>query len=88
MLPVNARAALVAAMLAITLIGAVWWRAPLPLNDRGWTAPGALEACWTFDESEGPVAVDSSSHRLDGRLSGVQTCDRNIRQCSERRWGV
>jgi len=68
-LTIDRGAAVIAAVLAAGLIAFVWWRAPLPLNDRGWSAPGTLEAHWTFDESEGRRAVDSSGHHLDGTFS-------------------
>jgi hypothetical protein len=65
----NRRTAAAAAALATLLV--LWARAqsPLPLNDRGSTAPGTLEGHWKFDERGGPLALDSSGHALDGRFS-------------------
>jgi len=39
-----------------------------PINTRGFTSPGALEAHWKLHESGGTNAVDSSGHGLDGRF--------------------
>jgi hypothetical protein len=43
-------------------------RAPLPLNSRGSTTHGTLEAHWTFDESAGSAVIDSSGHGHNGTL--------------------
>jgi hypothetical protein len=40
-----------------------------PVNPRGVSAPGRLEASWNLDESAGRVVQDSSGHGLAGRLS-------------------
>ena len=39
-----------------------------PINTRGFTSPGALEAHWKLDESGGTTAEDSSGHGLNGRF--------------------
>jgi uncharacterized membrane protein (UPF0136 family) len=69
LLTLNHRAAAVAVVLAAAVMILVWSRSPVPLNDRGWTASGTLEAHWKFDESEGRLAVDSSGHGLEGAFS-------------------
>jgi hypothetical protein len=61
--------ALTSAALAVVLILGVWALSGDPLNARGATSPGALEAHWRLDESRGRVASDSSGHHLDGMLS-------------------
>src|SRR5262245_44084031 len=38
-----------------------------PINARGFTSPGMLEAHWKLDESDGATAQDSSGHGLRGR---------------------
>ena len=65
-LKMDRRRALVAAALALILLPAARaWCGPRP-NPRGLSAPGVLEAHWTFDESHGSVAHDSSGHGLNG----------------------
>ena len=58
----------VAAALALLLILGVWKMSGNWSSDRGATTPGngTLEAYWTFDESSGRVALDSSGHSLNG----------------------
>ena len=58
----------VAAALALLLILGVWTMSGNWPSDRGTTTPGtgSLEAHWTFDESSGRVALDSSGHGLNG----------------------
>ena len=58
----------VAAVLALLLILGVWtisgnWPA---IEARTTPGTGTLEAHWTFDESNGRVALDSSGHGLNG----------------------
>jgi len=65
-LPLDHRAGIVAAALAGALLIVVWSRAPLPLNERGWTTPGTLEADWKFDGTQGGRAIDSSGHEHSG----------------------
>ena len=59
---VTKRIGTLAAALAALLILVVW------VSDRGTRTPGTgtLEAHWTFDESSGRVALDSSGHGLNG----------------------
>ena len=40
----------------------------LPVNARGATAPGRLEAHWTFDEGEDDGVLDASGNGLNGTL--------------------
>ena len=58
----------VAAALASLLILGVWTMSGNWAGDRSSTTPGSgtLEAHWTFDESSGRVALDSSGHGLNG----------------------
>jgi hypothetical protein len=58
----------VAAALALLLILGVWTISGNWAGDRSSTTPGSgtLEAHWTFDESGGRVALDSSGHGLNG----------------------
>ena len=58
----------VAAALALLLILGVWTISGNWPGDRSTTTPGTgtLEAHWTFDESGGRVALDSSGHGLNG----------------------
>lgn len=58
----------VAAALAFSLLLGVWTMSGSWPIDRGTTTPGSgnLEAHWTFDESGGRVALDSSGHGLNG----------------------
>lgn len=58
--------ALIAAMLAVVLVASVRATAGDALNGRGATSPGILEAHWTFDDSGGRTARDSSGNGLDG----------------------
>lgn len=39
-----------------------------PVNPRGVSQPGALEAAWSFDRPDGRVATDGSPNHLDGRF--------------------
>jgi Concanavalin A-like lectin/glucanases superfamily/VanZ like family len=39
-----------------------------PLNPRGLTQPGTLEASWQFDDAEGREVADASAHQVDGRF--------------------
>ncbi len=67
---INRWKALVAATVAFALILLVWAAAGPAPTTRGATSPGALEAYWKLDEAGGRVALDSSSHGLNGRFSG------------------
>jgi hypothetical protein len=64
---INRWKALLAATLAFVLVLGVWAKSGAPLNTRGVTSPGTLEAHWKLDESRGRVALDSSGHGLHGR---------------------
>ena len=59
----------VAASLSLLLILGVWKLSGE--GSRGTTTPGTatLEAHWTFDESSGRIAVDSSGHDLNGEYN-------------------
>ncbi|TPJ81055.1 LamG-like jellyroll fold domain-containing protein [Mesorhizobium sp. B2-6-2] len=48
----------------------IWGLVPAanPINTRGYTSPGTLEAHWKFDEPGGNTAGDSSGHGLNGRF--------------------
>ena len=58
----------VAAVLALLLILSVWTISGNWPSDRSLSTPGTgtLEAHWTFDESGGRIALDSSGHGLNG----------------------
>jgi hypothetical protein len=60
----RAAAAFGAAALLTTL---VWHMSGGPLNARGVTRPGALEAHWPLDGVTGRIARDSSGYHVDGR---------------------
>lgn len=64
--------AFAAAMLAFVLVLGVWATSGYPVSARGATAPGELEAHWTFDEPGGgrAAALDSSGHGLNGTFRG------------------
>jgi Concanavalin A-like lectin/glucanases superfamily/VanZ like family len=61
-----------AAVLALLLILGVWTMSGNWPGDRGATTrgTGSLEAHWTFDESGGGAALDSSGHDLNGAYHG------------------
>jgi VanZ family protein len=59
-----------AAVMAVAIILLDARRALPDSNPKGSTEAGVLEAHWTFDEPDGSRVVDSSSHRLDGRVVG------------------
>lgn len=70
--------ALVALLLALSLVVRVWTRRGDPITARGLTSPGTLEAYWKLDESSGAAVLDSSGHELLGtfhyepkRLAGL-----------------
>ena len=65
--------AVVAAMLACALILAERATSGYVPSSRGTTSPGTLEAHWKFDESGGPVAIDSSGHALNGSFRNEPT---------------
>ena len=69
-LPINRMTSLVAAALAILLAVGISITSGDPLNTRGATAPGTLEAEWRFDENNGRIALDSSGHNLNGAFHG------------------
>ena len=58
----------VAAVLGLLLILGVWKMSGNWPGDRGTptSGTGSLEAHWTFDESSGGIALDSSGHGLNG----------------------
>jgi hypothetical protein len=60
--------AIMAAAVALVVIAGVARLAGDPINGRGLTAPGALEAWWKFDDPGGLVAIDYSGHGLNGTL--------------------
>ena len=68
-LAVTQRKSQIAALIAITVILAVWLTPANPPSARGMTLPGRLEAYWKLDENSGRIAEDSSGHGLYGRFS-------------------
>ena len=72
-LTLDHRVGMVAVALAAALLLGVWSQAPQPLNERGWTAPGRLEADWKFDETRGGRAIDSSGHDHSGTFPNEPT---------------
>jgi hypothetical protein len=69
-LPINRMTSLVAAVLALLLAVDLSITSGGPLNTRGATTPGTLEAQWRFDENNGRIALDSSGHDLTGAFHG------------------
>jgi len=79
---IGRRAAIVAAILATIFVSlgspatrndvektvAILATAALPVNDRGSSHPGALEAHWAFNHAANDVIPDVSGNRLDGIL--------------------
>ena len=70
--------AVLAALLALSLVLRVRAVTGDPVNARGDTSPGTLEAYWKLDESGGRAVLDSSGHELLGmfhkepkRIAGV-----------------
>jgi Concanavalin A-like lectin/glucanases superfamily/VanZ like family len=62
-------AAFGAAATLLFVVGKAWVSAAPPLNLRGVTGPGRLEAHWKLDEETGRIARDSSGHGLDAEFS-------------------
>ena len=60
--------AVLAILLALLLVAGVWFGTGDPLNTRGDTSPGTLEACWQLDEGGGRTVLDSSGHELLGKF--------------------
>jgi hypothetical protein len=58
--------AAIAAVMATVLIIGIWASSGDPVNARGATSPGILEAYWKFDEGSGRAVLDSSGHNLHG----------------------
>ena len=54
---------------AVTALATTLSVARLPVNARGSTSPGRLEAHWTFDGGEEDLALDSSGNALSGVLA-------------------
>ena len=69
-LPINRMTSLAVAALAILLAVGMSITSGDPLNTRGATAPGTLEAEWRFDEDNGRIVLDSSGHNLNGVFHG------------------
>jgi hypothetical protein len=69
-LKLNRWTGLAAASAACAIV--LWAFLPVvdPINTRGLTTPGALEAHWKLDERDGLVAQDASGHGLNGRFHG------------------
>jgi VanZ family protein len=66
--PVNKSTALIAAAMAFCILLVIWGNSGDPLNTRGATSPGTLEAYWKFDDNGSYDALDSSGHGHHGRL--------------------
>ena len=61
--------AVLAALLALSLVLRVRAVTGDPVNARGDTSPGTLEAYWKLDESGGRAVLDSSGHELLGKFT-------------------
>jgi VanZ family protein len=60
--------AALAVLLALSLLVGVWAGRGDPVNARGDTSPGTLEAHWKLDESGGSAVLDYSGHELLGKF--------------------
>ena len=67
-LPINRWAGALAVLLSFALILYVRSLAGEPVNTRGATTPGTLEADWRFDQEGGRAVLDSSGHALVGKF--------------------
>jgi VanZ family protein len=65
--------AITAGLGAVVLGCVVWVSAGDELNPRGVSAPGSLEAQWSFEDDAGRLVRDSSGRGLDGVASGKPT---------------
>jgi hypothetical protein len=77
---VNVRTAWLSALAALAILGLKAWSdrhqffvnrwKELPVNARGATLPGSLEAHWTFDQIAAGVFPDSYPDRIEGKAIG------------------
>jgi VanZ family protein len=65
---VGKRTSSIGVLLAVILVAGVWMTSANPVNNRGASSPGLLEAHWKLDEPSGTIAEDSSGHGLNGRF--------------------
>ena len=63
----------IAALLPVMLGVGVWATTGDPINTRGLTSPGRMEAFWKFDQDTGRIAEDSSGLGVIGRFAGKPT---------------
>lgn len=68
LLEMNRKRGFAAGAAALALLLGMWARADVPVNPRGATETGGLEAHWRFDEPGGTRAVDSAGRQHNGRL--------------------
>ncbi|MDW6021592.1 LamG-like jellyroll fold domain-containing protein [Mesorhizobium sp. BAC0120] len=70
-LSLNRWTGLAAAFAACAIVLWAFIPSVAPVNPRGFTSPGMLEAHWKLDEPGGPTAEDSSGHYLNGRFQNL-----------------
>jgi VanZ family protein len=70
-LPVERYIGFAAAAFACGIMLWKWADSGGPVNPRGWTSPGILEARWAFDNDQGALVRDSSGGNLDARFSSA-----------------
>ncbi len=67
---ITAWRAFAAVVVAVAVCVLVWVGAPAEPNERGFSAPGGMEAHWKLDELDGRAVLDASGRGVRGRLHG------------------
>jgi VanZ like family len=71
-----------AALLACVPVLYVWSMAGVPVNTRGATSPGTLEASWQLDTKGGQAVLDASGQGLVGTFRASRN---RVRECEAQR---
>ena len=71
--------AILAALLACALVLYAWSMAGVPVNTRGATSSGTLEASWQLDAKSGRVVLDTSGHGLVGTFRAAPQQEAGVR---------